>query len=62
MPQINKTPACKAGASSDKLGGASHNYLTFAASRFQGLIDVLMVQPDLAIMLQSAFMQGGANG
>lgn len=58
MPPICKTPADKAGASRDMLGGWSHSLSTVDALRVQTLMLAHGVRPEWAAMLAS-FAFGG---
>lgn len=60
MPQTCKTPADKAGASRDLLGGWSRNLPTSDALQAQFLIAAHHVRPELAVMVAAlAFGEHG---
>lgn len=62
MPHKSKTPAGKAGASRDLLGGWSHPLNSPSTHQTQFLIAAHHVRPEMVAMIAALAFGGGANG
>lgn len=62
MPPKSKTPAGKAGASCDLLGGWSHSLPTVDALQVQTLILAYAVRPEVAAMIAALAFGGHHHG